>query len=106
MPLQQLALTTHVCPKLEQTGGAPPVLPVPPALEVPPLPVLPPALELPPALDVPPPEVGAPPAPDAPPAPLGGGFVITLHVPLIEPNGTVQVLPGQQSPLMVQEPPV
>jgi hypothetical protein len=49
-----------------------------------------------------PPAVGAPPDPAAPPDPVPGG---TLQVPFVEPSGWTHVEPGQQSPLMLQEPP-
>jgi hypothetical protein len=58
---------------------------------VPPFPLVP---ELPPV-------AGAPASPPVPPEPPGG----VLQVPIVEPGGRMQVLPGQQSALMLQLPP-
>src|SRR5688572_13802403 len=46
------------------------------------------------------PPVPAPPMPPVPPVPPEP----PLHVPMVEPGGRMQMLPGQQSPLMLHEP--
>ncbi len=95
--LQQSLLPLQSCPYSEQLVPVPPLPPVlppvplplvppePPVL-VPPLPLLP----LEPPLPVPP----VPPPPVSPP-----------QVPTVEPGARRQMLPGQQSALMVQEAP-
>ncbi len=75
-PLQQSAATVQICPYWAHAPGLPAAL-EPPVLVLPPLPVPP----------VPPPPVVA-------------------QLPTVDPGGRLQRPPGQQSPLMVQLPPV
>ena len=94
--MQQSPLALQSWPYSEQLVPVPPLPPVPlpllPPVLVPELPPLPPVPELPlePPLPVPP--VPPPPPPGSPP-----------HVPTVEPGARRQMLPGQQSALMVQE---
>jgi hypothetical protein len=94
-PPQQSASTVQIWPYCAQ-APEPPAAGAPPAPGAPPLPAAPPPEDVPPT----PP---APPAPDEPPAPGGGGGM--LQVPFVEPRGSTQVDPGQQSALMLHDPP-
>ena len=77
-PLQQSPSTLQICPySAHPDDGAPPMLELPPVLELPPLPV-----------------------PPLPPPP------VVAQLPTVDPGGRLQRPPGQQSPLMVQLPPL
>jgi hypothetical protein len=98
--LQQSPLPLQSWPYSEQLVPVPPLPPVPlPLVPVPPFP-LPPVLlpELPLLPLVPEPPLEPPPPVPPPPGP-------PPQVPTVEPGARRQVLPGQQSALMVQEPP-
>ncbi|HYQ43909.1 MAG TPA: hypothetical protein VER11_18135 [Polyangiaceae bacterium] len=94
--LQQVPELLQIWPYDAQVG---PVPAEPPVLVLPAFEDVPPAVVPPVAVD--PPRLPVPPAPPelAPPVPLLGGV---LQTPEIEPGARRQLLPGQQSPSIVQ----